>query len=243
MIQNKVMNKFFYKYNIFKLIVVCILLSLVVLSLSNAISNNIVARASTPNITIVIDAGHGGIDGGVVGKTTKVKESDLNLLVSQKLQKFLTDDGYTVVMTRETEDGLYGSLKRGRKMRDLRARENIINQARPTLVVSIHHNSFSRSPERGAQVFYSIGCTQSNSPSQLIARNIQATLNSSLPESDRVAKKGDFYIINCTEFASVLVECGFLSTPEEEALLITDEYQTQIAKALVNGIQQSFGKI
>ncbi|MCL1953313.1 MAG: hypothetical protein FWF58_01025, partial [Firmicutes bacterium] len=66
MIQNKVMNKFFYKYNIFKLIVVCILLSLVVLSLSNAISNNIVARASTPNITIVIDAGHGGIDGGVV---------------------------------------------------------------------------------------------------------------------------------------------------------------------------------
>jgi len=142
-------------------------------------------------------------------------------------------------MTRSTEDGLYGDAKSGRKMIDLRAREAIINDAQPDLVISIHQNSFPKSLERGAQVFYSIGC-KPNSASHLVAMTMQSTLNSTLPESDRVAKKGDFYIINCTQFPSVLVECGFLSTPAEEQLLTTDEYQSKVAGAIYDGISKAF---
>ena len=188
---------------------------------------------------VVVDAGHGGRDGGVVGKITKVKESDLNLAISFLLQQLLQDNGFEVYMTRTTDEGLYGEAKANRKMKDLRARESLINSVKPDLMVSIHHNSFHRSLERGAQVFYSVGCDK-QSASQLVARTVQATLNSALLESDRVAKKGDFYIINCTMFPSVLVECGFLSTPAEEELLVTKEYQARIAQAIFDGIKQSF---
>ncbi|MDR1138676.1 MAG: N-acetylmuramoyl-L-alanine amidase [Clostridiales bacterium] len=188
--------------------------------------------------TIVIDAGHGGRDGGVVGRSTGVKESDVNLEIALILERLLIERGCTVVMTRSNQDGLYGDAKVNRKRKDLKYRKDTIIQADPSLVISIHQNSFVRSPERGAQVFY--GYAKSNNNAKDIATNIQYCLNTTLPECDRTIKQGNFYILKCTQYPSILIECGFLSTPAEEILLIQPDYQTKIARAIVQGVQQYF---
>lgn len=187
--------------------------------------------AASNGMTIVIDPGHGGRDGGVVGRTTGVKESDVNLGVSKSLRHFLREAGYNVVMTRETDEDLSsgeGSFKKS----DMLARKRIIENAKADLVVSVHQNFYPRKDIKGAQVFYA----PNSETGADYASRIQSVLNDSLG-SDRVAKSGDYYIIQCSDVPSVLVECGFLSNPEEESLLVTAEYQQRVAYALSAAIR------
>lgn len=184
---------------------------------------------------IVIDAGHGGIDGGVVGTTTGVKESDINLAISKKLESFLVMYGYTVVQTRTTTEGLYGLATTNRKAIDLEARKNIIQKANPDMVISIHQNSFTSPTVSGAQVFY----TPNSEVSYNMSLVMQSTLNSLLSCS-RVSKAGDYYIIQCTSYPSLLIECGFLSNRDEEQLLVTAEYQEKVAYSIFSGINTIF---
>ena len=139
-------------------------------------------------------------------------------------------------MTRENNDGLYGLSTKNKKLRDMEARRDIISDAQPDLVVSVHQNFYPLSSVRGAQVFYSADSEESKA----IAESVQGTLNSAL-EGDRVAKTGDYYILNCTEYPSVLVECGFLSNPEEEKLLVTAVYQEKVAYTLFSAIHSLLG--
>jgi N-acetylmuramoyl-L-alanine amidase len=183
--------------------------------------------------TVVVDAGHGGRDGGVVGVLTGVKEAEINLLIARQLQRILTERGYRVVMTRTNHDGLYGNATSNRKLADMHARRAIILKESPDLVVSIHQNAYPRSRQRGAQVFYSIGGTPD------VAAVVQRQLNAQLPESRRSARPGDYFILNSTPYPSILVECGFLSTPEEEALLVTSAYQEKVAFAIYSGIEMA----
>lgn len=118
----------------------------------------------------------------------------------------------------------------------MEARRDIISDAQPDLVVSVHQNFYPLSSVRGAQVFYSADSEESKA----IAESVQGTLNSAL-EGDRVAKTGDYYILNCTEYPSVLVECGFLSNPEEEKLLVTAVYQEKVAYTLFSAIHSLLG--
>ena len=104
--------------------------------------------------SIVLDAGHGGIDGGVSGKKTGIKESDLNLSITHVLNETLLDMGFEVTLTRKTEGGLYGTPTKGFKRRDMQKRKEIIEGAKPALVISIHQNFYPSSSTRGAQVFY-----------------------------------------------------------------------------------------
>jgi len=187
--------------------------------------------AGMNGLTIVIDAGHGGIDGGVVGRTTGVKESDINLAISLKLRDFLQTKGYRVVMTRTTQDGLYGLNNSNKKLADMEARRRIINNASPDLVVSIHQNSYPCPSVNGAQVFYCTTCEVSGKKAELM----QTTLNVSLG-FNKLPKQGDFFILECSPYPSLLIESGFLSNPEEERLLITPEYQEKIAYTIANGI-------
>ena len=189
------------------------------------------ANANYNGKTVVIDAGHGGFDGGVVGVNTGVKESDINLAISQQLQTILQNRGYRVVMTRTTQDGLYGRTAQNRKMADMRVRERIINDASPDVVVSIHQNSFPSPNVRGPQVFFSNQCESSPE----FASIMQEVLNYTL-ESDRLSKRGDFFILECSPYPSILIESGFLSNPEDEALLVTQDHQNKIATAIANGI-------
>jgi len=192
------------------------------------------SNAPYNGITIVLDAGHGGVDGGVVGLITKVKEADINLSITKTLKKILETRGYRVVLTRKNSNGLYGLATTDRKIRDMKARQKIIEDNKPELVVSIHQNSFPLKNQTGAQVFYSIGGTNES------ANIVQEQLNLLLDGKDRVSKKGDYYILNCTMYNSILVECGFLTTPQEERLLVSASYQQRVAYAIFSGINMLF---
>lgn len=183
--------------------------------------------------TVVLDAGHGGRDGGVVGASTGSKESDINLAIVKAAESFLTAKGYRVVLTRKNSEGLYGVFSKNKKLADMEKRRQIIEDARPDLVVSIHQNSYPGARTTGPQVFYSPDSDEEKS--KQIAQSVQSTLNSAL-SGKRVAAKGDYYILECTKFPSVLIECGFLSNPEEERLLVSAEYQQRLAYAVFSAV-------
>jgi len=191
------------------------------------------ASNTSTGITVVLDAGHGGIDGGVTGVNTGVKESDLNLAVVRKIEKCLTDAGINVVLTRKTDGGLYGIAVGSFKSRDMKKRKEIIEKAKPNVVISIHMNKFPVSTRRGAQVFYK----NTSSSGKALANNVQNALND-IEEAVRSFSplSGDYYILNCTEYPSIIVECGFLSNAEDEKLLSDDVYQEKLAYTIFKGI-------
>lgn len=139
-----------------KSVIICLILVLAVILSCVMLSYASAEVSSVPKIgkTVVIDAGHGGVDGGVSGVNTGVKESEINLAIAKSLKHFLVRNGYDVVMTRENNDGLYGLSTKNKKLRDMEARRDIIKEAQPDLVVSVHQNFYPLSSVRGAQVFY-----------------------------------------------------------------------------------------
>lgn len=182
--------------------------------------------------TVVIDAGHGGIDGGSVGKENGAIESELNLLYAKNLAKCLNNMGINVVLTREDNEGLYDSNAKNLKKSDMKKRKEIIEKANPTLIISIHMNSFSSPRARGAQTFYK----KDNAQGKVLAESIQKQLKTNIEHGKENCKVGDYYILNCTNLPAVLVECGFLSNKEDEALLISSDYQNKICYSILSGI-------
>lgn len=192
-----------------------------------------VKGANGNGIIVIVDAGHGGIDNGVVGTKTGVKESELNLSVSKKLENFLLDAGIDVVLTRNSNAGLYGIATRNLKRKDMEKRRSIIQSSNPTLVVSIHMNKYSVSSRRGAQVFYK----SSDEKGKAFADCVQRQFNElSGSQRDFSALSGDYFILNCSNVPSIIAECGFLSNENDEALLVTDEYQNEVAYTIFKGI-------
>ena len=208
-------------------------LSLVLLlSCSFAFSAASAAAVPANAPCIVLDAGHGGVDPGVVGRTTGEKESDVNLKIVQKLQKLFSDAGFRVVLTRKNAGGLYGLPTKGYKRRDMEERRRIIREAEPDFVLSVHQNTFpADTSRRGGQVFFREG----SAAGEALAVSIQARLND-LGGRSVSALKGDFFLLGCADCPSALVECGFLSNAEDERLLLTDEYQGKIARAVFEGV-------
>ena len=206
-----------------------------VFSLSVGVSSSVSATAKLGK-TVVIDAGHGGIDGGVVGSITGEKESEINLAIAKSLKNYLDRNGYSVVLTRKNSEGLYSNSAKNKKRSDMEKRKNIIENAKPDMVVSIHQNYYTLSSVEGAQVFYGESETSSE-----YASVFQSHLNSQLG-SDRVAKEGDYYLLNCTPYPSVIVECGFLSNAREEKLLTTPTYQKKVAYAIFVAIHSILGE-
>ncbi len=188
--------------------------------------------ANGGGITVVLDAGHGGIDGGVSGIKTGAKESEINLAVVKKLAEYFEDAGINAVLTRKSEAGLYGVASGTLKRRDMEKRKEIIEKAQPVMVISVHMNYYASSDRRGAQVFYK----SNDALGKSLADNLQKHLNGLYQGvKDYSALSGDYYILNCTEYPSVIAECGFLSNPYDEALLITPEFQSELAYSLFCG--------
>lgn len=192
-------------------------------------------QASATGKTVVIDAGHGGEDGGVLGGTTHIKESEINLAISKRLKTFLENGGYKVVMTRSNDAGLYGAVSSNKKLADMKKRKEVILAAKPDLMVSIHQNFFPSSYVSGAQVFFAPSGEYSE-----LAAVMQRILNREL-ECNRTAAKGDYYILQCSQYPSMLIECGFMSNPADEAKLVTAEYQQKVAYAIYSGINFILG--
>ncbi|MGL5354856.1 MAG: N-acetylmuramoyl-L-alanine amidase CwlD [Clostridium sp.] len=189
---------------------------------------------------ILIDPGHGGFDGGAQSKAGTI-EKGINLEISEKLKNKLESDGYKVVMTRQGDAGLYtkGTTIREKKREDLKKRCEMKKETNCDVFVSIHQNMFAQSKCYGAQVWYA-----ANDKSSSLAKNIQDSLKEIVDvDNKRVAKAaGDSYLILRDKYdgASVLVECGFLSNPDEEAKLKTQEHQDKLVDALSLGISRYF---
>lgn len=182
---------------------------------------------------VVIDAGHGGDDPGKVG-VNDVLEKDLNLAVAKRLAVLLEQADIKVVMTREDGDGLYDAGAKQKKVQDMRRRIEIIEETNPDLVVSIHQNSYEGASIRGAQVFFYTGSTEG----ERLAKLIQSCMVKGLdPNNHRVAKANDsYYLLKKTSEPIVIVECGFLSNPQEAQLLADPDYQERIAWQIHMGI-------
>lgn len=186
--------------------------------------------------TIVIDPGHGGMDGGASGAAGTV-EKEINLAIAQKLRGYIELNGDVCIMTRETDAGLYdNNSTKWVKSKDLKKRKEIIKNSNGDIFVSIHLNSFPQQQYHGAQVFYETGSEES----KLLAECVQKQMVSMLDtDNKRVAKASDkYFILRNNPMPSIIVECGFLSNPREERLLKDEEYQNKIAYAIYTGILQ-----
>lgn len=188
---------------------------------------------------IVLDVGHGGFDSGKIGVNGEL-EKDINLQVALKLKEALEEKGITVVMTREEDKGLYEEGASNKKAQDLQRRCDLINKEKPMMTVSIHQNSYTSPEIKGAQVFYYTTSTES----QKLAETIQKTLIEQVdPQNHRKAKANDsYYLLKKTDSIIVIVECGFLSNPQEAAKLSDEEYQKDLADAVTLGIFRYLGR-
>ncbi len=188
---------------------------------------------------IVLDVGHGGVDGGVCGIATGVKESDLNLDIAYCLKEKLEDLGFAVTLTRKTEGGLYGTPTKGFKKRDMAKRKEIIEKTAPALVLSIHQNFYPSRHVRGGQIFYNAA----NEKSVLLGKTLQTYLNElyqTVGVKPRESKAGEYFMLQCTSYPSVIVECGFLSNAEDEKLLCTDGWKNRLAQQIASGVMAYF---
>jgi len=189
--------------------------------------------ARTADFHVVIDAGHGGRDGGAQSKGG-IKESDINLAIAKFLSTELKNYGVGVTMTRETRDSLSSPFAKNKKRDDMEKRRQIIEKVKPDLVISIHLNSFPSAPAvRGLQTFFP---KSENPMSKNFAEAIQNELNKTSLNINRRAAIGEYFILECTAYPSVLIECGFLSNPEEARLLTTAEYQKILAHHIANAV-------
>ena len=189
---------------------------------------------------VVVDAGHGVPDEGAeVGDGTT--EAQTNLKIALKLQNLLEQSGCTVILTRSDENGIYDldskTLKQ-KKISDIRNRVKIGNESSADIFVSIHLNKIPQEQYDGWQTFYN----EKSEQGQKLAKSIQANLNEAIQkENKRVAAKIDnIYIIKKVEIPTTIVECGFLSNPQEKEQLLTDSYQNRLAWGIYNGIIDYF---
>ena len=180
---------------------------------------------------VVIDSGHGGSDPGKVG-INEVLEKDINLKISKQVEKELKNKGYQVVMTREKDQMLAGETSGNSKIQDMKARVDLINEKAPGLAVSIHQNSYHEEEIHGAQVFY----YKKSEESKRIAQIMQGVLSEKLGTTRQIKSDVNYYILLHSKLPTIISECGFLSNPEEEQRLCTEEYQEKVADALYCGI-------
>lgn len=186
--------------------------------------------------TIIIDAGHGGADGGAVSQNGVV-ESRLNLQIAKKIYEMFAFVGQPTVMTRTGEDGLYNPDShtiRQKKVADTRNRVDLINGYESATLISIHQNSMPNAPKvHGAQVFFN-----TKEQARVLANSIQAALNGCINEGNEKTETAipkSVYIMSHVNCDAVLVECGFLSNAEEVQFLQQDDYQRKLAAAIVCG--------
>jgi len=203
---------------------------------TSAVSGSVMGRP-----TVILDAGHGGFDGGAVAPDGTV-EKEINLKIALKLKEFLRLGGYEVVMTRDSDvstDDVETDKIAARKKSDLKNRLKLMKDYPDAVFVSIHLNKFTTSAAAGSQVFYGAGREESKKLGEDIQKAIVRLLQ---PENTRVNKKAtsSTYILYNATLPAVLVECGFLSNTAELKRLKTEEYQNKMAFGIFCGIMDYY---
>ncbi len=216
-------------------VLICVFLFGALLFISLQTDEPAVSVETSAAPVVVIDAGHGGEDGGA--SDNDVLEKDINLAIALKLRDLLRVSGYEVRMVREKDISVYDSSAqtvREKKVSDMQNRVRMINENPQNILISIHQNKFEQSRYSGAQMFYSANHPQSMKLAESIRKSVTSLLQ---PENKRELKRdnGSVYILKKAEVPAVIVECGFLSNPDEAAKLKTDAYQSKMAFAIYCG--------
>lgn len=226
-----------------RLIIIFSILFLIILSamlyftfMANSSADGVMTKPVLKQ-TVIIDAGHGGDDGGAIGIDGTV-EKDINLDIALKLEKLLKFYGFDVIMTRTEDimtcdDGL-DSLRK-RKVSDIHNRFDVLEKNPDAVFISIHQNKFEDNSQHGTQVFYS----GNNDESKLLAESIQNSIVSVLqPDNSRVVKKSGsgIYLLYHAKLPAVLVECGFISNHAEVKKLNDENYRMKIAILIADGL-------
>lgn len=209
------------------------LIIMVLLSVSSITFPIFVSQTVKNQNIIYIDPGHGGSDPGKVG-SGNVLEKDINLSLSLKLKKILEKKKFKVYLTRDGDYNLATSTS-NQKISDLKNRKQQIFDKEPAAVISIHQNSYPSGEVHGAQVFY----YQGSQKGKLLADSIQSALIKGLdPENHRQSKSNaDYYLLRDNPYPTVIVECGFLSNPQELEALQKDSYQQRAANCIYEGLR------
>lgn len=192
--------------NTTKILAVLLVLAMAVLARESAQFASVLEEHATGGeepVTIVIDAGHGGMDPGKVGINGAL-EKDINLAIALKLEKSLEEQGIHVVMTRTDDNGLYKESDTNKKVHDMKNRLTIIEEAKPVIVVSIHQNSYPDASISGVQVFYYKNSAKSKEAAEIMQRQLIKTLK---PEKEREAKdNSSYYLLKKTSVPIMIVE-------------------------------------
>lgn len=183
-------------------------------------------KAKKDQVVIVVDPGHGGEDPGKVG-INDVLEKDLNLQIAKKVKKLLEEAGIKIVMTR-TNDKVPDAKKE-----DLNQRVQLINETKPKLALCIHQNSYPDEKIKGAQVFYHTITPEAED----VASIVQEQLRTVDPTNTRQIKENDtYFMLKNTQVPTIIVECGFLTNPDEATKLTQEDYQDKLAQAICEGV-------
>ena len=206
------------------------------------VSEEAISYMPITNKTIVLDAGHGGIDSGTSSDDKTIFEKDINLAITLKLKELIESSGGLVVLTRDDDSSLYeengNKTTRQKYNENLKNRKKIADESNADMFISIHLNYFTQSKYYGAQTFY----PESNKDGKALASCIQDEFKRVVDNNnDRVIKpRNDLYLLKDCKIPSALIECGFLSNEKEAKLLNDEEYQEKIAWAIYSGIQKYF---
>ena len=208
------------------------------------VSEEAISYMPITNKTIVLDAGHGGIDSGTSSDDKTIFEKDINLAITLKLKELIESSGGLVILTRDDDSSLYeesgNKTTRQKYNENLKNRKKIADESNADMFISIHLNYFTQSKYYGAQTFY----PESNKDGKALASCIQNEFKRVVDNSNnRVIKpRNDLYLLKDCKIPSALIECGFLSNEKEAKLLNDEEYQEKIAWAIYSGIQKYFDK-
>ena len=219
------------------LFLVILLITLITISgkMENYVSSSAV---DAKKIEVVLDPGHGDSDPGKIG-INQALEKDINLSIAKKVQSRLKKEGVQVLMTRENDEMLAKESDTNKKIPDMKARVQLMNESSPKLVVSIHQNSYTDERIHGAQVFYYAQSAEGKE----VAEIMQKALLKVDESNKRQAKpESTYYILKRTKPPTIIVECGFLSNSEEAELLVSDDYQEKLADAITAGILACLSK-
>lgn len=182
---------------------------------------------------VVIDAGHGGMDPGKIGIHQEL-EKNINLQIAKKVQQYLEQEDIQVVMTRETDEGLYQESDHNKKIVDMKKRLEVIEESKPDLAISIHQNSYSSEEVTGMQVFYYKDSLEGKHAADMMQKQLIETLQ---PQKRREAKDNKtYYLLKKTTVPLMIIECGFLSNAKESKMLSDEVYQKRLAWAIHLGI-------
>ena len=230
------------KYIVFG--VVALVLTVVCILKIREVSEETISYMPITNKTIVLDAGHGGIDSGASNDDKTIYEKDVNLAITLKLKELIEASGGLVILTRDDDSSLYEESEnktiRQKYNENLKNRKKIADDSNADMFVSIHLNYFTESKYSGAQTFY----PEEMDDSKVLAKSIQDELKRVVDDSNnRVIKpRNNLYLLKNCKMPSVLIECGFLSNEKEAELLNDEKYQEKIAWSIYVGIQKYYSE-